>query len=88
VEAALLLLALTLLAAYWRHARQTPYPLLQLTLFKVRTFRVSVIGGFCVAADRHSRYPSHLELHFHGELRSLPTLLRRCVAQRASWTRR
>ena len=46
VEAALLLLALSLLAAYWRHARQTPYPLLQLALFKVRTFRVSVIGGF------------------------------------------
>jgi hypothetical protein len=46
VEAALLLLALTLLAAYWRHARQTLYPLLQLALFKVRTFRVSVIGGF------------------------------------------
>src|SRR5436853_4741584 len=46
VEAALLLLALTLLAAYWRHARQTPYPLLQLALFKVQTFRVSVIGGF------------------------------------------
>ena len=46
VEAALLLLALTLLAAYWRHARQTPYALLQLALFKVRTFRVSVIGGF------------------------------------------
>jgi hypothetical protein len=46
VEAALLLLALTLLAAYWRHARQTPYPLLQLALFKVRAFRVAVIGGF------------------------------------------
>jgi EmrB/QacA subfamily drug resistance transporter len=46
VEAALFLLALTLLGAYWRHARQTPYPLLQLALFKVRTFRVSVIGGF------------------------------------------
>ena len=43
VEAALFLLALTLLGAYWRHARQTPYPLLQLALFKVRTFRVSVI---------------------------------------------
>jgi len=38
VEAALLLLALSLLAAYWRHARQTRYPLLQLALFKVRTF--------------------------------------------------
>jgi hypothetical protein len=35
VEAALLLLALTLLATYWRHARQAPYPLLQLALFRV-----------------------------------------------------
>jgi len=28
------------------HARQTPYPLLRLALFRIRTFRVSVIGGF------------------------------------------
>jgi MFS family permease len=28
------------------HARQATYPLLRLTLFRVRTFRVSVIGGF------------------------------------------
>ena len=46
IEAALLLLSASLLAAYWRHALKTPYPLLQLALFKVRTFRVSVIGGF------------------------------------------
>ena len=42
----LLLVALSLLAAYGWHARQAAYPLLQLTLFKVRTFRVSVVGGF------------------------------------------
>ncbi len=42
----LLLLSIGLLAAYVLHARRTAYPLLQLALFKVRTFRVSVIGGF------------------------------------------
>jgi Na+/melibiose symporter-like transporter len=42
----LLLLALSLLAAYGWHARQVPHPLLRLSLFRVRTFRVSVIGGF------------------------------------------
>lgn len=41
-----LLLALSLLAAYVWHAREAPYPLLRMTLFKVRTFRVSVVGGF------------------------------------------
>lgn len=44
--AALLLLSLGLLAAYFLHARETPHPLLRLTLFRVRTFRVSVMGGF------------------------------------------
>jgi EmrB/QacA subfamily drug resistance transporter len=44
--AILLLLSLSLLAAYVWHARQTPYPLLRLSLFRVRTFRVSVIGSF------------------------------------------
>jgi EmrB/QacA subfamily drug resistance transporter len=44
--AVLLLLSISLLAAYGLHARQTPYPLLRLALFRVRTFRVSVIGGF------------------------------------------
>lgn len=42
----LLLLSMSLLAAYAWHARQLAYPLLRLSLFKVRTFRVSVVGGF------------------------------------------
>ena len=44
--AILLLLSLSLLGAYFLHARQTPHPLLRLTLFRIRTFRVSVVGGF------------------------------------------
>ncbi len=35
-----------MLAAYGWHANQSPHPLLRLTLLKVRTFRVAVIGGF------------------------------------------
>ncbi len=42
----LFLVSIILLAAYGWHARQTRYPLLRLTLFRVRTFRVSVVGGF------------------------------------------
>ncbi len=42
----LFLLAMSLLAAYAWHAQQAPYPLLRLSLLKVRTFRVSVVGGF------------------------------------------
>jgi EmrB/QacA subfamily drug resistance transporter len=42
----LLLIACSLLAAYAWHSREVAYPLLRLTLFKVRTFRVSVMGGF------------------------------------------
>ena len=42
----LLLLSLALLAAYGWHAQQVPFPLLRLQLFRVRTFRVSVLGGF------------------------------------------
>ncbi|NDP48238.1 MAG: DHA2 family efflux MFS transporter permease subunit [Sulfuriferula multivorans] len=44
--AILLLLSLSLLGAYFLHARQHPHPLLRLTLFRIRTFRVSVAGGF------------------------------------------
>jgi EmrB/QacA subfamily drug resistance transporter len=44
--AVLMLIAVALLAAYVWHAREAAYPLLRLTLFKVRTFRVSVMGGF------------------------------------------
>lgn len=42
----LLTLSLGLLAAYGWHAREAAHPLLRLTLFRVRTFRVSVVGGF------------------------------------------
>ncbi|MEO5671599.1 MAG: DHA2 family efflux MFS transporter permease subunit [Ramlibacter sp.] len=42
----LLLIALGLLAGYVVHASRTAYPLLRLQLFRVRTFRVSVAGGF------------------------------------------
>src|SRR5258708_385463 len=45
-EAVLLVLSLSLLGPYAWHATQVPFPLLKLTLFKVRTFRVSVVGGF------------------------------------------
>jgi EmrB/QacA subfamily drug resistance transporter len=41
----LLLVSLSLLAAYMWHARQIDYPLIRLSLFKIRTFRVSVVGG-------------------------------------------
>ena len=42
----LLLLAIGLLATYAWHACRTRFPLLRLTLLKVRTFRISVLGGF------------------------------------------
>jgi MFS family permease len=42
----LLLTSLSLLGAYAWHAHQSIYPLLRLTLFRVRTFRISVVGGF------------------------------------------
>ncbi len=44
--ALLLALSIGLFAAYGWHARGTPHPLLRLVLFRVRTFRVSVMGGF------------------------------------------
>ncbi len=42
----LLLLAFVLLGAYVWHAREIPHPLLRLSLFKVRTYRIAVLGGF------------------------------------------
>jgi MFS family permease len=42
----LLILSFALLAAYAVHARRTEHPLLRLALLRVRTFRVSVAGGF------------------------------------------
>lgn len=44
--AVLLAIALSLLGTYLLHSRQAAFPLLRLALFRVRTFRVSVMGGF------------------------------------------
>jgi EmrB/QacA subfamily drug resistance transporter len=44
--AVLLAVSISLLLAYGVHAGRTEFPLLRLTLFQVRTFRVSVLGGF------------------------------------------
>jgi EmrB/QacA subfamily drug resistance transporter len=44
--AVLFVIAVCLLAAYAMHASREAYPLLRLTLFRIRTFRVSVLGGF------------------------------------------
>jgi hypothetical protein len=44
--AVLFVLAVVLLLAYGWHATQVPFPLLRLGVFKVRTFRISVLGGF------------------------------------------
>lgn len=42
----LLAVSLILIGAYLRHARRVAAPVLSLRLFRVRTFRVSVVGGF------------------------------------------
>jgi EmrB/QacA subfamily drug resistance transporter len=42
----LLMLSLALLSGYWMHARTLAFPLLQLSLFKIRTFRAAVSGSF------------------------------------------
>ncbi len=39
-------IAILLLLGYGFHAGRTPSPLLRLSLFQVRTFRISVLGGF------------------------------------------
>ena len=41
-----LIVSIALLVGYWLHARRVPFPLLRLTLFDIRTFRVAVAGGF------------------------------------------
>jgi len=43
--AILLLISLSLLAAFAWHARENAHPLLRLGLLRLRTFRVSVVGG-------------------------------------------
>jgi len=42
----LFLISAALLVGYFLHARGAKFPLLKLSLFRVRTFRVSVAGGF------------------------------------------
>jgi EmrB/QacA subfamily drug resistance transporter len=42
----LLVVSLSLLAVYVFHGERTEHPLLKLRLFRVRTFRVAVMGGF------------------------------------------
>jgi EmrB/QacA subfamily drug resistance transporter len=42
----LLALSAALLAAYWVHARKLEFPLLNLRLFDIRTFRISTNGSF------------------------------------------
>jgi len=42
----LLAISLALIAGYWLHARRISFPLLDLTLFRVRTFSASVSGSF------------------------------------------
>ena len=42
----MLALSVALLAAYVWHAREAQFPLLRLSLLKIRTFRASVMGGF------------------------------------------
>lgn len=41
-----LVISILLLVAYAWHARKHAHPLLDLALFEIRTFRVSVVGGF------------------------------------------
>ncbi|MBK8613692.1 MAG: DHA2 family efflux MFS transporter permease subunit [Flavobacteriales bacterium] len=42
----MLLTSIVLLVAYGIHSRRAPHPLLHMEVFLLRTFRVSVIGGF------------------------------------------
>jgi EmrB/QacA subfamily drug resistance transporter len=42
----LLVLSLALLGGYWMHAKTMAFPLMRLSLFKIRTFRAAVSGSF------------------------------------------
>jgi len=44
--AAMLAVSLVLLLGYGRHALRAAHPLLRLTMFRIRTFRASVVGSF------------------------------------------
>jgi len=45
VSGAMIVVGALSLAAYLRHARRTPHPLLDLSLLKIDTFRITVLGG-------------------------------------------
>ena len=63
----LVAVSLGLLAAYGWHARRVPYPLLRLSLFTTRTFRVSVLGGFATRLGVGGM-PFLLPLLYHCQL--------------------
>jgi EmrB/QacA subfamily drug resistance transporter len=44
--AAMFVMGLAMLGGYWLHAKTMLYPLLQLYLFRIRTFRAAVAGSF------------------------------------------
>ena len=46
LEIGMFVLSIALLLGYVVHARRVEFPLLRLALFKIRTFRISVLGGF------------------------------------------
>ncbi|MGA9137799.1 MAG: MFS transporter [Methylovirgula sp.] len=45
IVATLLIVGAILLVAYWLHARRTKFPILDLRLLAIPTFRVSIVGG-------------------------------------------
>ncbi len=45
VQIALMAVSAVALVLYWRHAKRVPAPALDLTLFRIPTFRASVVGG-------------------------------------------
>ena len=63
----LVAVSLGLLAAYGWHAGRVPYPLLRLSLFTTRTFRVSVLGGFATRLGVGDM-PFLLPLLYHYQL--------------------
>ncbi len=46
VVIALLVIGVALLGVYYRHTRINPAPIIDLTLFRIPTFRSSIVGGF------------------------------------------
>ena len=67
VNLALIVAALLLLAAFMRHARRTAAPVIDLTLFRLRSFAVGTLaGGLCRIAINGSPYlmPLMLQIGF------------------------